>query len=84
MKDKIKENMEVVGFDGDHLGTVDCIVGDFIELKKRYNGHGEHKKHHHCIALNLVEGVEDHKVRLSVDADIAAVFEERKPEGTVE
>jgi hypothetical protein len=84
MKDKIKKNMEVVGFDGGHLGTVDCIAGDFIKLKTRAGEHHKHKKHHHYIGLNLVNDIEGHKVRLCCDADIATVFEKKRPEGSVE
>jgi hypothetical protein len=78
MKDKIKENMEVVGFDGGHLGTVDGVAGDFIKLKAL---DGEHHKHHRYIELNLVNDVEGDKVRLCCDADVATVFEEKKAEG---
>jgi hypothetical protein len=38
MKDKIKENMEVIGADGIYIGTVDRVKGDGIKLKKRGNG----------------------------------------------
>ncbi len=34
MKNQIKENMEVIGADGVHVGTVDRIEGDRIKLKK--------------------------------------------------
>lgn len=76
MKDKIKKNMEVVGFDDVHVGTVDCIDGDRIKLKKRDSG--MHKDHHHYIAIELVNNIEGHKVRLCSDADIAVTFEEEK------
>ena len=78
MKDKIKKNMEVIGFDGVHIGTVDCIDGDRIELKKRDGGHGTHNGHHHYIAIDFVESIEGQKVRLCSDADIAVTFEEEK------
>ncbi|MCS3450211.1 MULTISPECIES: DUF2171 domain-containing protein [Bradyrhizobium] len=74
VKDDIKENMEVIGFDGDHLGTVDCVEADRIKLKK-HDG-GSHEKHHHYIGLDLVNNIEGHKVRLCCDADIARLFED--------
>ncbi len=75
MKDKIKENMEVVGFEGGHLGVVDCVEGDRIKLKKRDGDHGKQDKHHHYISLDLVNDIQNHKVRLCCDADIDALFE---------
>jgi hypothetical protein len=78
IKESIRENMEVIGFDGVHIGIVDCIEGDRIKLKKRDRGHGKHKEHHHYIGTDFVENIEDHKVRLCSDADIAVTFEEEK------
>ena len=75
---KIKENMEVIGADGVHVGTVDRVVGDRIELKKRDGGSGLHKGHHHYIELGFVAGVEGPKVRLSANAEIAVTLEEER------
>ena len=46
MTDEIKADMEVIGADGVHVGTVDRVDGSRIKLKKR-DGFGAHGKHHH-------------------------------------
>ena len=79
MKNEIKENMEVIGADGVHVGTVDTIEGNRIKLKTS-DDHGKHKGHHHYIELGFVAGVEGSKVRLSANADIAVTLEE-EPSG---
>ena len=75
---EIKENMEVIGADGVHVGTVDRIVGDRIKLKRRDSGDEMHKGHHHYIEMGFVAGVEGQKVRLSANAAIAVTLEEEK------
>jgi hypothetical protein len=77
MKHEIKENMEVIGADGVHVGTVDRVVDDRIKLKKR-DSSGMHEGHHHYIEVGFVAGVEGDKVRLSANADIAVTLEEEK------
>ena len=72
----IKEHMDVIGADGDHVGTVDHVDGDRIKLTKADSGEGSHKGHHHYISLGLVADVEGDKVRLSANADVAVTFEE--------
>ncbi|MBR1160306.1 DUF2171 domain-containing protein [Bradyrhizobium elkanii] len=74
----IKDNMEVIGADGVHVGTVDRVEGSRIRLKKHDSGAGLHKGHHHYIELGFVAGVEGTKVRLSANADIAVTLEEEK------
>lgn len=63
----VKEHMEVIGSDGQHVGTVDRIEGGRIKLTKKDSGAG-HADHHHFLAGDLVSGVEGDKVRLSVKA----------------
>ncbi|MVT64889.1 DUF2171 domain-containing protein [Bradyrhizobium pachyrhizi] len=75
----IKENMEVIGADGVHVGTVDRVVGSRIKLKLR-DSYGSHEGHHHYIELGFVAGVEGDRVRLSANADIAVTLEE-EPSG---
>lgn len=75
-RDDIREHMEVIGADGVHLGTVDRVEGDRIKLTKADSGQGRHEGHHHFISLGLVAEVEDDKVRLSANADVAVTFEE--------
>jgi hypothetical protein len=77
MADQIKGNMEVIGADGVHVGTVDRVEGDRIKLKKS-DSFAHHEGHHHYIELGFVAGVEGSKVRLSANADIAVTLEEDK------
>jgi hypothetical protein len=72
----IKEHMEVIGADGVHIGTVDRVEGDRIKLTKADSGEGSHEGHHHFIPVALVAEVEDDKVRLSANGDVAVTFEE--------
>ena len=75
---EIREHMEVIGADGVHVGTVDCVEGNRIKLTKKDSGEGAHKGHHHFIARGLVADVEGNKIRLSANADVAVTFEEEK------
>jgi hypothetical protein len=74
----IREQMEVIGADGVHLGTVDRIEGDRIKLTKADSGEGSHEGHHHFISRGLVAEVEGNQVRLSANADVAVTFEEEE------
>lgn len=76
---KINSGMEVIGADGVHVGTVDQVEGGRIKLKKS-DSFGHHKGHQHYIELGFVAGVENDKVRLSANADIALTLEE-EPSG---
>ena len=79
---KIQEHAEVIGADGVHVGTVDKVEGNRIKLTKKDSGAqvnegtGSHEGHHHFISLGLVADIEDGKVRLSANADVAVTFEE--------
>jgi hypothetical protein len=78
-KSQIKEHAEVIGADGVHLGTVDHVDGERIKLTKTDSAQAEDGQgaKHHFIPLGLVAEVEDGKVRLSANADVAAdLFEE--------
>jgi hypothetical protein len=59
----IREHMEVVGSDGGHVGRVDHVLGDEIELTKLDLGSG---LRHHLIPMTWVESVEDDEVRLNL------------------
>ncbi len=74
----IREQMEVIGADGVHIGTVDRIEGDRIKLTKADSGEGSHEGHHHFISRGLVADVEGNQVRLSANADVAVTFEEEE------
>lgn len=64
----IREHMEVVGSDDKHVGRVDHVLGDQIELAKLDLGGG---LKHHLIPLSWVDFVDDDKVRLSCTEDEA-------------
>lgn len=74
----VKANMEVIGADGVHVGTVDSIVGSRIKLIRSDSGQGQHEGHHHFISRGLVAEIEGDKVRLSANADVAVTFEEEE------
>ena len=62
----IKEHMEVLGSDGKHVGTVDCLKGDstIVLTKSDPQSGGQH----HTIPLTLVQKVEGDKVHLTKPA----------------
>lgn len=53
---KVNEHMEVVGSDGQHIGTVDKVRGDRIILTKNDPEAGGH---HHSIPCSWIESVDD-------------------------
>lgn len=67
---KITEHMEVVGSDGQHVGTVDKLV---IKLTKNDpTAHGQH----HILSLDTVASVEGGKLKLNIPA--AQAIQEEK------
>ncbi|MFN6935185.1 MAG: DUF2171 domain-containing protein [Tsuneonella sp.] len=78
MIDQIREDMEVIGADGVHVGTVDRVEGSRIKLTKADSGMGSHEGHHHFISTGLVAGIEGDRVRLSANAAVAVQFEEEE------
>lgn len=71
---QIQPHMEIFGADGVRLGTVDKVDGDRIKMTRADSG--SHKRHHHYISGGLVAAVEGNSVRLSANADNAALLEE--------
>ena len=65
---EILEHMEVIGSDGGHVGKVDQIMGNDIELAKFDFGSGFK---HHLIPMTWVEKVSDDKVCLNLSRDAA-------------
>ncbi|WP_269513778.1 DUF2171 domain-containing protein [Brevundimonas subvibrioides] len=65
---RIKEHLEVVGSDGGHVGRVDHVLGDQIELAKLDLAGGFK---HHMIPVSWVDDVDDDTVRLSLTKDQA-------------
>jgi hypothetical protein len=76
--DKITSNMEVIGADGVHIGTVDVVVDGRIRLATQDSGEWAHRGHDHFISLGLVADIEGQKVRLSANAAVAVTFEEEQ------
>lgn len=64
----IKEHQEVIGSDGHHVGRVDHVLGDQIELAKLDLAAG---LKHHMIPVSWVDYIDDDKVRLTLTADEA-------------
>ncbi len=62
---KVREHMDVVGSDGEHVGTVDHVRGDRIKLTRNDSDAGGH---HHSIPCGWVSTV-DTKVTLNRPAD---------------
>ena len=76
---QIREDQNVIGADGVHIGTVDHIDGDRIKLKKSDSpqAEGGEGAKHHWLPLGLVAEVEGNDVRLSATAQNAQdLFEE--------
>ena len=56
-QDDIKEHMEVLGSDGQHLGTVDHVEGSkHIKLAKSDSADGKH----HLIPMDWIDHVDRH------------------------
>lgn len=65
---EIREHMEVVGSDGGHVGRVDKVMGDEIELTKLDIAAG---LRHHMIPITWVEMIDQDTVRLNMTKDAA-------------
>ncbi|HEX7944813.1 MAG TPA: DUF2171 domain-containing protein [Phenylobacterium sp.] len=65
---QIREHMEVIGSDGGHVGKVDHVQGDQIELSKMDLGSGFK---HHLIPITWVETIRDDKLCLNMTKDAA-------------
>ena len=73
---QIEEHFEVVGSDGHHVGRVDHVLGDQIELAKLDIAGGFK---HHMIPVSWASRVEEKKVFLSISADEAKSRWTEKP-----
>jgi hypothetical protein len=65
---QIREHMEVVGSDGGHVGRVDKVMGEEIELSKLDLSAG---LRHHMIPISWVEMIDDDTVRLNMTKEAA-------------
>jgi hypothetical protein len=62
---QIREHMDVVGNDGQRVGTVDRVEGDRIKLTKGAD------QQHHYLPLQAVQGVAGQQVQLNCSASQA-------------
>jgi hypothetical protein len=65
---EIHEHMDVVGSDGGHVGRVDHVIGDEIELTKFGLTTG---LRHHMIPLSWIDHVEDDALCLNLTKNAA-------------
>ncbi len=65
---QIREHMDVEGSDGGHVGRVDKVIGEEIELTKFDLGSG---LKHHMIPMTWVEQIDDDTLRLNMTKDAA-------------
>jgi hypothetical protein len=65
---QIREHMEVVGSDGGHVGRVDQVTADEIELARMDLGAGFK---HHMIPLSWVDHLDGDQVCLNMTKDAA-------------
>jgi hypothetical protein len=62
---RVREDMEVVGSDGEHVGKVDRVRGDRIKLAKDDENAGGR---HHYVPCSWIQSVDETTVRLSCTA----------------
>ena len=67
MLGQIREHMDVVGNDGETIGTVDKVRGEHIILTKSDSDDNRH----HAISCTMIETVEGDQVRLNMPAEEA-------------
>ncbi len=61
----IRKNMEVVGLDGEHVGTVDGVEYGEIKLTRKDSADGKH----HFVAVEAVKSIDGNTVMLSKNAE---------------
>lgn len=61
---QIQAHMDVIGSDGEHVGTVDGVEGDRIKLTRKDSPDGQH----HYIPLSAVDTADGGEVRLNMSA----------------
>lgn len=62
IEDEIKEHMEIVGSDGEHVGTVDHLDGHRMKLTRTDPAAGGE---HHFIHVDNIDAVIDGKIMLN-------------------
>ena len=78
-KTDVKERMDIIGADGVHVGTVDRLVGDRLNLTRPANGKKPHDDRQHYLPTSLIASVDGNKVRLSANGNVTTKFDELKP-----
>jgi hypothetical protein len=63
----IQPHMDVIGSDGQHVGTVDGVEGNNIKLTRKDSEDGQHL----YVPMSAVETADGGEVRLNVTADEA-------------
>jgi len=81
---QIREDMEVVGADGVHVGKVDHMEGDRVKLARKDEAHGVRMEHHHYVPLSAVASVDGGKVWLSANASEARILMQERDGSGVE
>lgn len=81
---QIREDMEVVGADGVHVGKVDHVEGDRVKLARKDEAHGVRMEHHHYVPLSAVASVDGGKVWLSANASEAKILMQERDGSGVE
>jgi hypothetical protein len=72
---KIAEHMEVIGSDGQHVGTVDSVDTTRLKLTKTDPAAGGQ---HRYLPFGAIAKVEDQKVHLSIPASEARGMTEKR------
>ena len=65
---QIREGLKVVGSDRGHVGTVDALAGQLLELKQSDPTSGGT---HHYLDIGLIADIEGDTIQLLVTADDA-------------
>lgn len=65
--EQIEEHMDVIGADGEHVGTVDGVEGEQIKLTRADSG-TDTDDGHRFLPIELVSAVEEGQVRLATSA----------------
>jgi hypothetical protein len=67
MLGQVREQMDVVGSDGETIGKVDCVRGDHIVLTKSDSDDNRH----HMVKCTMVDTIDGDQVRLNMPAEEA-------------
>jgi hypothetical protein len=77
---RVSEHMEVVGSDGEHVGTVDKVRGDRILLTKNDSDAGGH---HHSIPSRWIQSVDDKVTLRKTASEAQAAWKDEERSGAM-